>query len=117
MIELLTNRENEVVAEISKGYTVKEAATRLFISPSTVDTHIKKSKKKSGARTLAHLSAMFVLSLENPKGFYKIMIVILFVFAQCLILMPRKINVEQRQRKTVRVSRSMTNRARYQITA
>lgn len=60
MIKALSHRENQIVADLSKGYTVKEIAVRNFISPYTVDTHLKKSKRKTGARTLAHLSAIWV---------------------------------------------------------
>lgn len=38
--ELLTNRENEVVQLISKGYTNQEIADGLFITLKTVKTHV-----------------------------------------------------------------------------
>lgn len=38
--ELLTNRENEVVQLISKGYTNQEIADELFITLKTVKTHV-----------------------------------------------------------------------------
>ncbi|WP_456437363.1 LuxR C-terminal-related transcriptional regulator, partial [Psychroserpens sp.] len=33
MIKSLSNRENEVVGEIAKGFSIKEIAIRLFLSP------------------------------------------------------------------------------------
>lgn len=62
MIDQLSIRENQMIEELSNGFTIKEIAERNFISPYTVDTHIKKSKRKTGARTLAHLSAIWVKS-------------------------------------------------------
>jgi DNA-binding NarL/FixJ family response regulator len=37
----LTEREMEVLQEMTEGYVQKEIADRLFISPSTVNTHIQ----------------------------------------------------------------------------
>lgn len=62
MLKELSIRQNEMIEDLSRGYTVKEIAARKFISPYTVDTHLKTSKKKTGARTLAHLSAIFIKS-------------------------------------------------------
>ena len=62
MIKQLSTRQNEMVAELADGYTVKEIAARKFLSPYTVDTHLKTSKAKTGAKTLAHLTAIYVKS-------------------------------------------------------
>ena len=37
----LTEREKEVLSEMGAGYSQKEIAARLFVSPSTVNTHIQ----------------------------------------------------------------------------
>lgn len=37
----LSEREREVLAEMAEGYTQKEIAARLFVSPNTVNTHIQ----------------------------------------------------------------------------
>ncbi|MEL7360628.1 MAG: response regulator transcription factor [Bacteroidota bacterium] len=37
----LTNRERDVLAEMTKGYSQKEIAARLFIAPNTVNTHVQ----------------------------------------------------------------------------
>ena len=65
--EVLSNREFEVNEMIAKGYRVKEIAEKLFLSPYTVDTHIKNIKKKTGGRNIADLTRNFILSLDNPK--------------------------------------------------
>jgi len=85
MIKELSKRENEVVAEIAKGYSVKEIAQRMFLSPYTVDTHIKNSKKKTGARSLAGLTREFILSLDNPKTYFRNALAILLASSQITI--------------------------------
>ncbi|GAB1856761.1 hypothetical protein MHTCC0001_15970 [Flavobacteriaceae bacterium MHTCC 0001] len=63
MIHQLSERKNHIIEELTKGYTVKEIASRNYISPHTVDAHLKESKRKTGAKTLAHLASMFVKTL------------------------------------------------------
>lgn len=87
MIEQLSQRENEIIAEIAKGYSVKEIAARLFLSPHTVDTHIKNSKRKSGERSLSGLTRLFVMSLENPTKFFKNSLAVILALVQLTISM------------------------------
>lgn len=70
-INQLTEREYEVNEQIARGNSVKEVAANLYLSPYTIDTHIKNIKKKTGARNIADLTRNFVLSLEEPKQFFK----------------------------------------------
>lgn len=44
--EKLSGRESEVLRLIARGYTDKEVAARLEISPATVDTHVRKIYRK-----------------------------------------------------------------------
>lgn len=44
--EKLSQREAEVLRLIARGYTDKEVAARLEISPATVDTHVRKIYRK-----------------------------------------------------------------------
>jgi DNA-binding NarL/FixJ family response regulator len=37
----LTRREEEILEELSKGYTTKEIAIRFSVSPNTVHTHLQ----------------------------------------------------------------------------
>ncbi len=48
--EALTERELEILRHLSKGLSVKQVATRLGISPRTVESHIAKLYRKLGAR-------------------------------------------------------------------
>ena len=46
----ISNREYEVLLEIAKGLSNKEIANRLFISESTVKTHVSNVLIKLGAK-------------------------------------------------------------------
>jgi DNA-binding NarL/FixJ family response regulator len=47
----LTPREHEVLVMISSGLTMRQMASRLGISPRTVETHVAKLYRKLGVRT------------------------------------------------------------------
>jgi len=46
----LTDREIEILELLALGFTVKQVATRLRLSPRTVETHVAKLYRKLGAR-------------------------------------------------------------------
>jgi DNA-binding NarL/FixJ family response regulator len=46
----LTDRELEILEHVSRGLTVKQVASRLGLSPRTVETHIAKLYRKLGVR-------------------------------------------------------------------
>ena len=48
--EKLTNKEREVLVLVSKGYSNKQIAERLFVSLDTVKKHLYNSYKKLGAK-------------------------------------------------------------------
>ena len=52
---LLTERETEIIALLSKGMTSKEMAIELNLSPHTIDTHRKNILKKLNLKTSAQL--------------------------------------------------------------
>ncbi len=63
-LELLTDREREVLQLIAEGHSRREIARRLYISPKTVDTHRLNLKRKLGARddaTLVRLAVRYGL--------------------------------------------------------
>ena len=48
--ERLTDRELEILEQLALGITVKQVATRLALSPRTIDTHVQKIYRKLGVR-------------------------------------------------------------------
>jgi DNA-binding NarL/FixJ family response regulator len=56
-LELLTDREREVVALVAEGLSNEEIAGRLTISPATARTHVSRAILKLGARDRAQLVA------------------------------------------------------------
>jgi DNA-binding CsgD family transcriptional regulator len=51
----LTDAEQRVADRIAKGATSREAATELFISPRTVETHIASIYRKLGVQSRLEL--------------------------------------------------------------
>jgi DNA-binding CsgD family transcriptional regulator len=51
----LTRREREVLALISEGYSNKQGALRMNISPRTVESHRAEAMRKLGAKNTADL--------------------------------------------------------------
>lgn len=58
-IALLSKREKECVSFLSKGYTDKQIAKQLGISPRTVETHLSAAKHKLSIATRAELITAF----------------------------------------------------------
>jgi len=81
----ITNREEEIMLEVTKGYTFKEIANRLFISTHTVETHVKNIKKKTGARSNVDIARIFILSLDEPKQFFRTIAATFFLGLQIFI--------------------------------
>ena len=54
-LDVLTDREREVVALVGEGLSNDEIAQRLFMSPATAKTHVNRSMTKLGARDRAQL--------------------------------------------------------------
>ena len=61
-IDRLTHQELQVARAVSQGLTNREAATQLFISPRTVDHHLRGIYRKFGITSRAEL----VLLAEEP---------------------------------------------------
>jgi DNA-binding CsgD family transcriptional regulator len=60
----LRTREREVVTLIALGLDTAEIAEKLYISPSTVRTHVRNAMARLGAHTRAQLVAK-VICAEN----------------------------------------------------
>lgn len=54
-LEVLTEREREVMALVGEGLSNEEIAGRLFLSPLTAKTHVSRAMVKLGARDRAQL--------------------------------------------------------------
>jgi DNA-binding NarL/FixJ family response regulator len=57
-LELLTEREVQVLAHVGRGLSNTEIAERLFISPLTAKTHVSRILSKLAARDRAQLVAL-----------------------------------------------------------
>jgi DNA-binding NarL/FixJ family response regulator len=60
---VLSERELQIVASIAKGHTNQEIAAQLFISLSTVKTHIARIQEKLAARNRVEVAAQYWESL------------------------------------------------------
>jgi DNA-binding NarL/FixJ family response regulator len=54
-LDVLTDREREVMTLAAEGLTNEEIAERLFVSPATAKTHVSRAMVKLGARDRAQL--------------------------------------------------------------
>ena len=54
-LDLLTDREREVVALVGEGLSNDQIAERLYVSPATAKTHVNRAMTKLGARDRAQL--------------------------------------------------------------
>lgn len=61
-LDVLTNREREVVAHVARGLSNDEIGTVMSISPTTAKTHVSRAMTKLGARDRAQL---VVLAYES----------------------------------------------------
>lgn len=63
-LQLLSERERRVAAELARGRQTEEVADALCISPHTVRTHVRNIKRKLGARTTVQAVAMALATDE-----------------------------------------------------
>jgi len=54
-LDVLTEREHEILSLVAQGLSNDEIATTLFISPATAKTHVSRVMMKLGARDRAQL--------------------------------------------------------------
>ncbi len=66
-IEALTDREEEVLLTVAKGWTNAEIASELHISLSTAKTHLASLMTKLGARNRVEI-AMWAYETDRVKG-------------------------------------------------
>jgi DNA-binding NarL/FixJ family response regulator len=58
LMALLSAREREVLELLAQGHTNEEVASRLYLSPRTVQTHVRNLMRKLGARSRIHALAL-----------------------------------------------------------
>ncbi len=67
-LDLLTDREREVMALVAEGLSNDEIAARLFVSPATAKTHVSRAMIKLGARDRAQLVVFaYETGLVRPR--------------------------------------------------
>jgi DNA-binding NarL/FixJ family response regulator len=68
-LDVLTDREREVMALVAEGLTNDEIAERLYVSPMTAKTHVSRAMTKLGARDRAQLVVFaYESGLVRPAG-------------------------------------------------
>jgi DNA-binding NarL/FixJ family response regulator len=68
-LDVLTEREREVMALVAEGLTNDEIAQRLYVSPMTAKTHVSRAMTKLGARDRAQLVVFaYESGLVRPTG-------------------------------------------------
>ena len=67
-VDMLTDRERDVLKQVARGLSTKEIASRLEISPRTVDTHRANLMRKLGLRSVALLTQFALREglIESP---------------------------------------------------
>ncbi|MFF4832702.1 DNA-binding response regulator [Streptomyces sp. NPDC001315] len=63
----LSDRESQVLRQISRGLTHGQIATRLGISPHTVDTYVKRIRTKLGVGNKAELTRVALLGRPTAE--------------------------------------------------
>lgn len=101
----LTTTEYQVAELVTKGYSEKEIASKLFVSPKTVHNHTYNIRKRNNLRSCVDIAREFILSLENPKQYFAAIVLLLvqsFSILESIDFECRKLNNINR---IVRVSR------------
>jgi DNA-binding NarL/FixJ family response regulator len=67
-VNVLTDREREIMVLVAAGRSNDEIATELFISPATAKTHVSRAMSKLGARDRAQLVVLaYETGLVSPR--------------------------------------------------
>lgn len=97
----LTKQQDRVAELTAKGYSAKEIANTLFISLETAQWHQKIIRQKTGAKNIADITRMYILT--NPQKFF---VAIVFLVMQSVITVVDT-GLELRKPKTNRIVRSV----------
>jgi DNA-binding CsgD family transcriptional regulator len=64
----LTPQELQIATVLADGLTTREAAARLFLSPKTVEYHLRNAYRKLGVRTRRELLDALAGAAGNPQS-------------------------------------------------
>jgi DNA-binding CsgD family transcriptional regulator len=59
-VDSLSRKEKEILLLISRGYSSREIAKLIFLSPNTVNTHRKNIIRKTGTRNILEAVALAI---------------------------------------------------------
>ncbi len=65
-LTLMTKRENEVLSFIAKGYTTRQIAEGMGLSPRTVESHRAAIGAKLGTTSQAEMTRIWIAGYETP---------------------------------------------------
>lgn len=103
----LTKTEYKIAGLVAKGYSEKEIATKMYVSPKTVHNHTYNIRKKLNARSAVDVARTFILNLENPRQYFS---ALMFLIIQ-LFVVYNTIEIDVRRTPTQRIARvSRTSR-------
>ncbi len=99
----LSKAEYRVADLLTRGLSEKEIAAELFLSRDTIHTHTYNIRKKWDARCAVDVARKFILSLDDPKKYFS---VLLFLTIQFHIIVDCAELDLRRPNRTTRVLRS-----------
>lgn len=99
------SKQEYVVAELlTRGKTEKEIAGELFISPKTVNNHKYNIRKKWNARNAVDIARMFILSLDDPKKYFAVLVFMTIQFH--IVIQCHKMELRRPTRTATRTVRT-----------
>lgn len=99
----LSKTEYRVAEYIARGLSEKEIADRMYISHKTVHNHTYNIRKKWNARCAVDVARKFILGLDNPRQFFKVLSFLLIQFN--IVFTNPDIDLRKSIRTSTRVTR------------
>ena len=96
----LTKQELKIAELVAYGFSEKEIAAKLFIAPSTVNTHAKNIRKKIKGRSAVDVARFYIL--QNPKQFFIATILVLVQMVSVFIVQDDQVRRFARRAKVSR---------------
>lgn len=107
----LSKTEYQVAELVTRGYSEKEIACKLFISPKTVHTHTYNIRKKWNARCAVDVARIFILQLDNPKKYFTVLSFLIIQFH--IITQCADMDLRRPARTSVRIARTRNNNRKW----